>query len=394
MMSHIEVEDRFTSGVYGKRNVCFVRGAGATLWDADGRDYIDCAAGISVANLGHAHPHLVEAIGRQAATLMTAPELAYNDQRARLLERLAQVTPQGVDRFFLCNSGAEAVEGALKFARLATGRTEIVALNKGFHGRTFGALSATHKQMYRAPFAPLVPDFRHIRPNDPTALDAITERTAAVVIELIQGEGGIRPLEPTWVDRLRRITADSGTLLIVDEIQTGFGRTGTLWACDQYALQPDIMTLGKAMAGGVPMGAVGLSRTVGDLPRGSHGSTFGGNPLACAAALATLDIIEQEGLVARSAAMGDYFRRELAQRNLPLIRQVRGSGLMLGLDLRVRVGVVVQALMARGIVVLNAGPTVLRLLPPLTISRQQLDAVLDALELVLTELAQPAAVDA
>ena len=379
-ISYQELEEQHQSGVYGKRPLTLVRGAGTTLWDEAGRAYLDCAAGIGVANLGHSHPRVVAAIQAQAATLITSPEFAYNDRRAELLERLSQRLPGQMERIFLCNSGTEAVEAALKFARLSTGRSRIVAAQRGFHGRSLGALSATHSSKYREPFQPLVPDFAHIPLNDIAAAEAaIDEQTAGVIVEIIQGEGGVRPATAEFLATLRTRCAATGALLIVDEIQTGFGRTGRWFACDHFDLEPDLITLGKAIGGGVPMGAVGLGPRVGGLKPGLHGSTFGGNPLACAAALAVLETLAEERVVERAAALGAEFRAAIAALDLPVVREIRGLGLMIGLELRERALPWVKALQARGIIALTAGPNVLRFLPPLTITAAELDQVTAAL---------------
>src|SRR5579884_447169 len=284
MTTTMDLENRYTSGVYGKRPVVIVRGRGALLWDAEGREYIDCMAGHGVANIGHGRPEIAAALAEQAQRLITCSETLYNDVRARLLERLVQLTPEGLDHIFLCNSGAEAVEGAFKFARLATGRTGIIATLRGFHGRSMGALSATWEPHYREPFAPLVPDITHIRYNDLAAAEAtINEQTAAVIIELVQGEGGVHVANGEYVRSLASLCHERGALLIIDEVQTGFGRTGRLFACDHYDLRPDILCLAKSLAGGIPMGAICLGPRVmesGRITRGVHGSTFGGNPLA------------------------------------------------------------------------------------------------------------------
>ncbi|GCF07752.1 [LysW]-lysine hydrolase [Dictyobacter arantiisoli] len=389
----IEQEDTYTSGVYGKRLLAIVRGQGAILWDAEGREYIDCAAGHGVANIGHGRSEIAAALAAQAQRLITCPEIVYNDVRARLLERLVQVTPEGLSHFFLCNSGTEAVEGALKFARLATGRTGIVATLRGFHGRTMGALSATWEKHYREPFAPLIPDVSHIRYNDLTAAEAaITEHTAAVIIELVQAEGGVHIGQQAYVQGLAALCHERGALLIIDEVQTGFGRTGTLFACEQYGVQPDILCLAKSIAGGVPMGAIGLGARVmesGHISKGSHGTTFGGNPLACAAALATLDIFEQEDLPARAAALGAHALKRLQALQSPVIREVRGLGLLLGIELKKRVQPYLEALIERGVLALPAGPNVLRLLPPLVITEAQLDRALDIVAEVLGATPNP-----
>ncbi|BCL81131.1 acetylornithine and succinylornithine aminotransferase [Ktedonobacteria bacterium brp13] len=392
MDSIIELETTYTSGVYGKRDVAIVRGQGALLWDADGREFIDCAAGHGVANIGHGRPEIAAALAAQAQRLITCPEIVYNDVRAQLLRRLAEITPAGLEHFFLCNSGTEAVEGALKFARLATGRTGIIATLRGFHGRTMGALSATWEKHYREPFAPLIPDVRHIRYNDlAVAEDAITEDTAAVLIELVQAEGGVHVGQEAYIQGLARLCQERGALLIVDEVQTGFGRTGTLFACEHYGITPDILCMAKSLAGGVPIGAIGLGPRVmesGRIVKGSHGSTFGGNPLACASALATLDILEREALPERAARLGVHALERLRALHSPLIREVRGCGLLIGIELTKRVQPYLEALLQRGILALPAGANVLRLLPPLVITAEQLDRALDIIAEVLAAVPQ------
>lgn len=395
-----EVEDRHGSGVYGKRDVVIVRGRGARVWDEEGREYIDCVAGIGVANVGHCHPQVSEAIARQARTLLTCPELFYNEQRAQLLAALAAAKPAGavqpagavlpaeLERIFLCNSGSEAVEAALKFARLATGRTEVVAAMRGFHGRTLGALSATFKKPYRQPFEPLVPGFSHVPFDDIGAMEeAIGPQTAAVLVEVVQGEGGVRVGAPGYFQKLRQLCDERGALLIFDEIQSGFCRTGTWFACEQMGVTPDMLCMGKAIAGGAPMGAVALGERVQGLRPGVHGSTFGGNPLVCAAALAALAVYREEGLAQRAAALGARLLQQLRALDAPQVREVRGLGLMVGVELRGRANPVVQALMAKGVLALTAGSTVLRLLPPLVIEQADLERVVAALREVLHEQA-------
>ncbi|MEO8955765.1 MAG: aspartate aminotransferase family protein [Ktedonobacteraceae bacterium] len=387
MSTTIDLENMYSTGVYSKRPVVIVRGNGALVWDAEGREYIDCIAGYGVANVGHGRSEVAAAIAAQAQRLITCPEILYNDVRACLLERLAQFTPEGLTHIFLCNSGAEAVEGALKFARIATGRSGIVAALRGFHGRTMGALSTTWEPHYREPFAPLVPGVSHIRFNDLAAAEgAIGPETAAVIIELVQGEGGVHVASEEYVQGLAALCRERGALLIVDEVQTGFGRTGSFFACNHYDLQPDILCLAKSLAGGIPMGAVCLGPRVmesGRITRGIHGSSFGGNPLACAAALATLDILEQEALAERAATLGAYAFERLSALRSPLIRAVRGRGLLLGIELSRRAQPYLEALVERGVLALQAGPNVIRLLPPLVITEQQMERVLDMVEEVL-----------
>jgi len=385
-MNILQLENQYTSGVYGKREVALVRGQGAQVWDAAGRRYIDCAAGIGVANVGHSHPKIVDAIAEQAATLITCPEFVYNDRRAELLSRLAAIMPGELNRIFLCNSGTEAVEGAIKFARLSTGRPGVVAAMRGFHGRTFGALSATHNKAYRDPFGPLVPGFSHVPFNNIERLEmTLTDETAAVLIEVVQGEGGVRPASYEWLKTVQQLCRRQGVLLIVDEVQTGYGRTGRMFAVEHFGIEPDLLCLGKAMAGGVPMGAIGIGPRVAELPVGVHGSTFGGNPLACAAAIAVLDIFEQAGLAALADERGLYLQERLRGLNLPIVREVRGLGLMVGVELRTRVMPAILRLMDHGVLALNAGPTTLRLLPPLVISEDELDTVVDTVAAVLQE---------
>jgi len=378
------VEDQFSVGVYQKRSVAIVRGQGARVWDDAGREYIDCVGGIGVANVGHCNPVVVQAIQEQAARLITCNELFYNDARARCLEWLNRITPEGITRFFLCNSGTEAVEGAIKFARMATGRRRIVAAMRGYHGKTLGSLSATWDKKFRDPFAPLVPDFVHVPYNNAAEFDkAIDEQAAAVILEMVQGEGGVRPATTEFLRAVRKACDDRGVLLIIDEIQTGFGRTGRMFACEHFGVLPDILTMAKGIAGGIPMGAIGIDRRVGELEKQSHTSTFGGNPLACAAAAATLEYLVTHDLPRQVADNGAYLFERLRALASPRIREIRGLGLMVGLELKEKAGAIAQALMQEGVLVLLAGSTVLRLLPPLVITRDEIDSVVAALAKVL-----------
>ncbi len=383
-MDFKSTEDQYSVGVYQKRGVAIVRGRGARLWDEAGREYIDCVAGVGVANVGHCNPAVVEAIQEQAARLITCSELFYNDARARCLERLNRITPEGIDRFFLCNSGTEAVEGAIKFARMATGRKRVVAAMRGYHGKTLGSLSATWDKKYRDPFTPLVPDFVHVPYNSAAEFDkAIDEQTAAVILEPVQGEGGVRPGTAEFFQAVRKACDERGALFIIDEIQTGFGRTGRMFACEHFGVLPDIMTMAKGIAGGIPMGAIGIDRRVGELEKQSHTSTFGGNPLACAAAVATLDFLVDQDLPKQAAEKGDYFLARLRAIGSSRIREIRGLGLMIGIEMREKVGPLAQAMLQEGVLVLLAGTTVMRFLPPLVITREEIDAVISALAKVL-----------
>jgi len=384
-MTTIELESRYTSGVYPKRDVAIVRGLGARVWDEEGREYIDCVGGHGVAIVGHCNPAVVAAIQRQAETLITCPEVFYSDVRARFLERLLAIAPAGLERAYLCNSGTEAVEAALKLARLSTGRTGIVAMMRGFHGRTMGALSATWEPKYREPFMPLVPGFSHVPYGNLEALgEAVGDDTAAVLVEVVQGEGGVHVGSREYLQGVQALCAERGALFIVDEVQTGFGRTGKLFACQHYDLHPDLLCLAKGMAGGVPMGAVLFGSRVDNISPGVHGSTFGGNPLACAAGLAAIDYMVEHDLAGQAAVKGAGLMQRLAAIDSRLVREVRGLGLMIGIDLRQRVTPYLRALMEEGVLALPAGSTVLRLLPPLVISDEELETVFAALKRVLT----------
>jgi acetylornithine/LysW-gamma-L-lysine aminotransferase len=384
MQNIIDIENKYSAGTYAKQDLVIVRGQGASLFDADGVEYLDCTSGHGVANLGHAHPKVAAAISEQASTLITLFESYPNDKRAALMQKMATLVP-GLERVFFCNSGTEAVEAALKFARISTGRTEIVAAMRAFHGRTFGSLSATFNKKYRQGFEPLVPGFSHVPFNKNEALEeAVTDETAAVILEVIQGEGGVYPADPDYIQATRRICDEKGALLIIDEIQSGFGRTGKMFAVQHFDITPDMLTCAKSLAGGVPMGAVLIGEKVQNLTPGTHGTTFGGNPLSCAAALAALTAIEEEDLAGQAAEKGAYLMDKLRQIDSPLIREVRGMGLMVGVELKQKVAPYLKALQDRNILALNAGMTVLRLLPPLVISYKQIDRVVSALEEVLT----------
>jgi acetylornithine/LysW-gamma-L-lysine aminotransferase len=384
-MIHIqEIETQHTPGIYVKRGVAIVKGKGAVVWDSDGNEYVDCVGGQGAGNIGHANWNVADALYKQAMTIISCQEMFYNDKRAALLQKLVSIAPDGLKRAYLCNSGTEAVEAALKFARLKTGRKEIVAMMRAFHGRTMGALSATWEKKYREPFEPLVPGFMHVPYNDLEALNAaVTDQTAAVILEVVQGEGGVRLGTPEFLHGAQQVCRDRGAMLIVDEIQTGFGRTGQMFACQHYGLQPDLLCLAKSIAGGFPMGATLFGDRVGSLPPQVHGSTFGGNPLACAASLAAIRFIEENQLPDRAAELGTWFLARLKKIQSPLVREVRGLGLMVGIELKQKVTPYLQALMNKGVLALPAGLTVMRFLPPLVITQDQLAFAADAVEEIL-----------
>lgn len=381
--SLIAIEERVLGGTTSRRgDAVFVRGVGCWLEDSTGRRYLDLSSAQGVAMLGHCHPAVTAAIQKQAATLALCPNYLYNDVRAAFAGALTQVLPAHLPHVFLANSGAEAIDGALKFARLVTGRTRFVAATKGFHGRTVGALSVTWEPKYREGFQPLL-DTTHVAFNNVAALDAaVTDDTAAVVLEVVQGESGVNIGSAEFLGTAQRLCRERGALLIIDEIQTGFGRTGRWFAVEHAGLEPDVLCLAKGLGGGFPMGALAYTTRVREaLYQGAHGSTFGGSPLACAAGLAALHAYRDEDLIARSAELGAEMLTLLRERlaGVPAVREVRGLGLMLAVELRSKVAPILKALMLEhGVIALPAGATILRLLPPLVISRDDMRRGVDA----------------
>ncbi len=381
-MSTQELEQTYELAVYSRRDIVLVRGRGARLFDENGREYIDCAANVGVSNIGHGNEAVARAVHDQYLTLGNCYSMFYNPVRAHLAQKLASLAPGNLNKVFFCNSGAEANEAAIKFARASTGRPEIIAAMRGFHGKTMGALAATWGPEYQKPFAPMLPGLKHVPYNNFAKLEtAVGGATAAILLEVVQGEGGVRIGDKDYFQKVRQICDANGILLIIDEVQTGFGRTGTLFACEQF-VEPDMLCLAKSLAGGIPMGAVLCNDRI-KVPVKSHTSTFGGNPTACAAALASVDVIEKEGLVEKSKTLGEYFLKELRDIKNSKIREVRGLGLMLGIELKEKAGPYVQKLMGKGVIVLLAGATVIRLLPPLVITKEEIDTVVEAIKEVL-----------
>jgi len=379
----IETENRFMANVYAKRPIVIVRGKGAVVWDNEGKEYIDCMAGYGVCIIGHAHPKVVEAIQRQVERLVTVHGSLYNDVRAEFLQKLAGIMPSGLDKFFMSNSGSESVECAIKLARKFTGKSEIIAAMRGYHGKTIGALSATWDEKYRSGFGPLMPDVKHVPfGNLAKTKEAITDKTAAILVEPIQGEGGIRVPSNDYLPGLRELCNEKNILLVLDEVQTGFGRTGRMFACQHWNVVPDIMCLAKAVAGGLPMGVTAARNEImSSLKVGEHSSTFGGNALVCAAASATIDVIVNEKLPERAAELGGYFKGRLNElgEEFKIVREVRGLGLMLGMELRFDCKDIILGALDRGVILLDAGVNVLRFLPPLVINQKQIDIVVDVL---------------
>ncbi|WP_266078994.1 aspartate aminotransferase family protein [Haladaptatus caseinilyticus] len=369
--------------VYSQKPIPIESGEGVYLYAEDGTEYLDFGASYAVSPVGHCHPEVVSAVQKQAAELLFVHASYPTESRDSLYETLATVAPSGLENVWLCNSGTEANEAALKFARSATGNSKIVAAKRGFHGRTMGSLSVTWKPKYRAPFEPLVDDVVFVTYGDEEELaDAVDDETAAVILEPVQGEGGVNPATKDYLQAARELTADSGTALLFDEIQTGLGRTGALWACEHAGVTPDIVTTAKGLASGLPIGATLCADWIAE-DAGPHGSTFSGSPVVSAAAEATLSVLVNEDLPAHAAEMGEYFRSELDAANLP-VRDIRGHGLMVGIEVKRGANRVVKELaLSHGILALPAGRSVLRLLPPLTVETEQLDTVVEALSDVL-----------
>jgi acetylornithine aminotransferase/acetylornithine/N-succinyldiaminopimelate aminotransferase len=388
-------ESRHVLQTYRRQPVTFVRGAGVRLYDTEGREYLDLLSGIGVASLGHAHPGLARAIADQAQTLLHTSNLFFHPLQGQLAERLA--TLSGMPRAFFCNSGTEAVEACLKFARrywytLGEPRAEIIALEGSFHGRTFGSLSVTSDEHYRTPFGPLLAGVRFVPPDDPGALlAAVSRNTAAIIAEPIQGEGGVRPLTPAFAAAIREACAKTGALLIADEVQSGLGRTGYPFYFAVLGMKPHLVSLGKALGGGVPIGAALISEDVAaTIAYGDHGSTYGGNLLACRAALCVLDELVDGGLTAHAGKMGPLFEQRLRAMaaHHSIVKDVRGVGLIWGLELTCDAAPVVPAGLARGVIVNRTAEKVVRLLPPLVITEADANEALGRLDSALGAVAQ------
>jgi acetylornithine/N-succinyldiaminopimelate aminotransferase len=373
--SIVEKDSKYVMQNYGRYPIALDKGAGALVWDTAGKQYIDCVAGIAVNNVGHCHPQVVKAIQEQAGKLIHVSNLYYTDVQADLAEKLSQVT--GMDRVFFCNSGTEAVEAAMKLARAHSGKKNFVAAEGSFHGRTMGALAITSKEAYRKPFEPL-PGRVDFVPydNSPTIADVIDSDTAAVIVEPIQGEGGVNVPSSNYLKEVREICDETGTLLIFDEVQTGFGRTGKWFCKDHFNVTPDIMTMAKALGGGFPMGAI-ASREGIVFQKGQHAATFGGGPLACAAALASINAIEKEGLLERSRTMGEYFVKKLEGLNREDFLEIRGKGLMMGVRVKDSCAEMVTAGLEKGVLLNCTAGNILRMVPPLVITEEEVDSVVD-----------------
>jgi acetylornithine/LysW-gamma-L-lysine aminotransferase len=385
----VNLEEKLMANVYAKRPIVITRGKGALVWDIKGKEYIDCTGSYGVCIVGHSHPKVVEAVRKQAETLISCHASFYNDARSELLQKITQIAPKSLNKVFLANSGAEAVECAIKLARKFSGKPEIIAMMGAFHGKTMGALSATWDRKYREPFKPLVPEFKHVPPDNLEKVrEAITEKTAAILVEPIRGEGGIRVPSNGFLPGLREICDETDVLLIFDEVQTGFGRTGKIFACEHWNVVPDILCLAKSVAGGLPLGiTIAKENIMSSLNVGEHTTTFSGNPLVCAAACAAIDVLVEEKLPERAAMLGRYFKEKLEdlQARHKIVREVRGLGLMIGIEFRFDVLNMILKSMERGVLILDAGRNILRFLPPLVIEREHIDRVIDILDTVMEE---------
>ena len=387
----LQLQQQYVLGTYSPA-MLITRGAMSWVWDGDGRQYLDFATGISVCNLGHCHPRVTEAIQRQAATLVHVSNLFYNENQPRLAAAIARHSFDG--RVFFANSGAEANEGMIKLARKwghDQGKWQILCMEESFHGRTLATLAATGRAKYRKGFQPDVEGFVHVPFNDLAAVRAaVTPQTAAVLLEPVQGEGGIRPATPEFLAGVRQLCDERGLLLLVDEVQCGMGRTGCMFAHQHYGITPDAMSLAKALGNGVPIGALVVRQELKDvLTAGTHASTFGGNPLACAAGLAVFEAFDQDNVLDNVRVMGALLREKLLalQRKHAAIQEVRGLGLMLGIDLGRPVGDLVAAARARGLLILSAGESVLRIMPPLTVQADEIDLAVRILDELLSATA-------
>ena len=382
-------EDDFMGGLYQRFPVTIEKGVGAHVWDIDGKEYIDCMGGYGVAIVGHQNKRVVKAIKEQVDKIITVHSSLYNKTREEFLKTLIGLAPKGLTQVHLNNSGAEAIEAAIKFARKFTGKKGMVAMKGSYHGKSLGALSLTFNPKYKKAFEPLVEKVSFASFGDIESLrSTIDEDTAFVILEPIQGESGINVAPDGFLQEVRKVCDEKGILLIFDEIQAGLGRTGRLWACDHWNTAPDILCLAKGIAGGVPMGATLVRPDIlASMSKGEHSSTFGGNPLSCAAGIATLQALTQDGLIENSEKMGKLFREglEKLKEKHTIIREIRGKGLMIGVELKFEVKDVLMNLMKEGVLMLYSGRNILRILPPLVISKEDVEKVLETLDIVLTK---------
>jgi LysW-gamma-L-lysine/LysW-L-ornithine aminotransferase len=366
------------SGLWNPDTI-YTHGKGVKLYDAEGNEYLDCLAGIAVASIGHGNERLANAIAEQARKLIVCPQNLGSETRVKFYEKLFKFIPasMGLTRIFMANSGSEVNEASLKWARVATGRSKFVAAKRGFTGRTMGTLPLTWEKKYREPFEPLAYEANFITYNNIEELDgAVTAETAVIWLEPVQGEGGIHQATQEYLEAARRIATERGALLIIDEVQSGVGRTGKFLATEHYDVKPDMITLAKGLAGGMPIGVLLMTEEVAlKMPKGGHGTTFGGNPLACAAGLAVLEEIEVLNLLNHVVEVGNYFQEQLRSIPSSKIRAVRGKGLLIGIELKEKVAPYIAALKKNFVLTINAGATVIRFVPPLVITKEEVDEV-------------------
>ena len=382
-------EDQFMGNLYQRFPVKIEKGVGSHVWDTDGKEYIDCMGGYGVSLVGHQNQRVNTAIKEQIGKIITVHSSLYNKTREEFLKTLIGLAPKGLTQVHLNNSGAEAIEAAIKFARKFTGKKGMVAMKGSYHGKSMGALSLTFNPKYKKAFEPLVEKVSFASFGDIESLrSAIDEDTAFVILEPIQGESGINVAPEGFLQETRKLCDEKGVLLIFDEIQAGLGRTGRIWACDHWNTSPDILCLAKGIAGGVPMGATLVRPDIlAAMSKGEHSSTFGGNPLSCAAGIAALKALTEDGLIENSEKMGKIFREglEKLKENHTIIREVRGMGLMIGVEMKFEVRDILMSLIKKGVLMLYSGRNILRILPPLVISQEDITKVLDTLDKVLTE---------
>jgi len=382
-------EDQFMGNLYQRFPVTIEKGVGAHVWDIDGKEYIDCMGGYGVALVGHQNQRVNNAIKEQLDKIITVHSSLYNKTREEFLKMLIGLAPKGLTQVHLNNSGAEAIEAAIKFARKFTGKKGMVAMKGSYHGKSFGALSLTFGPKYRKPFEPLVEKVSFASFGDIESLrSVIDDETAFVILEPIQGESGIIVAPEGFLQEVRKLCDEKGILLIFDEIQAGLGRTGRLWACDHWNTAPDILCLAKGIAGGVPMGATLVRPDIlASMNKGEHSSTFGGNPISCAAGIAALKALTEDGLIENSEKMGKIFRDglEKLKEKHTMIREIRGKGLMIGIEMKFEIKDILMGLIKEGILMLYSGRNILRILPPLVISEDDITKVLHVLDSILTE---------
>jgi LysW-gamma-L-lysine/LysW-L-ornithine aminotransferase len=386
-MTDVEGEDSYLLNVYQRFPITVERGDGATIWDADGKKYIDCMGGYGVGLIGYSNKKVIAEIEEQLKKIMVCHMSVYNNCRLRFLRKLTHIAPPGVTKIFFSNSGAESVEAALKFARKYSQKPGIISMYGGYHGKTFGALSVTHNAKYRKSFVPLLNDIKFIPyGNVGSLIDAIDDKTGTVILEPIQGETGVILPPDGFLNSVRKICDEKNIVLIFDEIQTGLGRTGKMWAGEHWETVPDIMCLAKGIAAGIPMGVTFLKPKVAEAMRvGEHSSTFAGNPIACAAGNAVLDVISEGNLVKRAAEIGNHFKcglLELKERH-PIIREVRGLGMMLAMEMRFDVRDILLDGIKNGLLMLYSGRNIIRLLPPLIMDKDMVDQALSVMDSLL-----------